>query len=74
MPFFAESNKLDLPNPLDAIDEAVKQGAYILWNHPGWPNDTTTLYPIHRELIAANKIHGVEVFNFGRISESDGLV
>ncbi len=61
--FLINSNKLDVANELDAIDEAVKQGAYILWNHPGWPNDTSTIYPIHRELIAKNKIHGVEIFN-----------
>lgn len=61
--FLQDANKLDVPNELDAIDEAVKQGAYILWNHPGWPNDTSTLYPVHKELIAKNKLHGVEVFN-----------
>ena len=61
--FLKDSNKLDVADELAAIDEAVKQGAYILWNHPGWPNDTSTIYPVHRELIAKNKIHGVEVFN-----------
>ncbi|SHJ43479.1 hypothetical protein SAMN05444280_11955 [Tangfeifania diversioriginum] len=61
--FLEDSNKLDVADELDAIDEAVKQGAFILWNHPGWPNDTSTIYPIHRKLIAENKIHGVEVFN-----------
>ncbi|MDX9881465.1 MAG: PHP domain-containing protein [Prolixibacteraceae bacterium] len=61
--FVQDVNKLDLPNELDAIDEAVKQGAYLLWNHPGWPNDTSTLYPVHQELIAQKKLHGVEVFN-----------
>lgn len=61
--FIQDANKLDVPNELDAIDEAVRQGAYILWNHPGWPNDTSTIYPVHRELIAAKKIHGVEVLN-----------
>jgi histidinol phosphatase-like PHP family hydrolase len=65
--FLQNANKLDLPDALDAIDEAVKQGAYILWNHPGWPDDLSTIYPIHRELIAANKIHGVEVFNSSEV-------
>ncbi len=61
--FLQDANKLEVPNELDAIDEAVKQGAFILWNHPGWPNDTSTIYPVHKKLIAQKKIHGVEVFN-----------
>lgn len=61
--FVQDVNKIDVPNELDAIDEAVKQGAYILWNHPGWPNDTSTIYPVHKKLIAQKKLHGVEVFN-----------
>ena len=61
--FLQDANKLEVTDEIDAIDEAVKQGAFILWNHPGWPNDTSTIYPVHKELIAKNKIHGVEVFN-----------
>ncbi len=61
--FIQDANKLEVPDELDAIDEAVRQGAYILWNHPGWPNDTSTIYPVHLKLIAEKKIHGVEVFN-----------
>lgn len=61
--FVQDVNKIDVPNELDAVDEAVKQGAYILWNHPGWPNDTSTIYPVHKKLIAQKKLHGVEVFN-----------
>ncbi|SHF88431.1 hypothetical protein SAMN05444274_11185 [Mariniphaga anaerophila] len=61
--FVQDANKIEVANELDAIDEAVKQGAYLIWNHPGWPNDTSTLYPIHKELIAKKKLHGAEVFN-----------
>ncbi len=61
--FIEDANKLSVSNELDAIEEAVSQGAFLLWNHPGWPNDTSTIYPVHRELIAAKKILGVEVFN-----------
>lgn len=61
--FIQDANKIDVPNQLDAIDEAIKQGAFILWNHPGWPNDTSTMYPIQKEMIALKKINGVEVFN-----------
>lgn len=61
--FIQDANKLDVKDPLAAIDEALSQGAFIQWNHPGWPNDTSTIYPVHRDLIAKGKIHGVEVFN-----------
>lgn len=61
--FIEDANKLDVPDPVDAIKEAVNQGGFILWNHPGWPNDSSTLYDIHKELIAKKLIHGVELFN-----------
>lgn len=61
--FIKDANKLDVLNPLDAIDNAVEQGAFIMWNHPGWPNDTTTLYPVHKKLMMEMKIHGIELVN-----------
>ena len=61
--FIQDANKLDVSDSIKAIDEAINQGGFVLWNHPGWPDDKCTLYPIHKELIAQNKIHGVEVFN-----------
>jgi len=61
--FLQDISKLDVEKELDAIDEAIEQGAYLILNHPGWPNDTSTLYPIHQELIAKKKLKGVEVFN-----------
>lgn len=60
--FIRDVNKLQVDDPEAAIDEAVRQGAFIQWNHPGWPNDTSTMYAVHRELIGKKKIHGVEVF------------
>ena len=61
--FIDDANPLDIGDPLGAIDIAIKQGAFIMWNHPGWPDDKSTLYPVHEELIANKKIHGIEVFN-----------
>ena len=61
--FIQDANKLDLPDPVDAIKAAVAQGAFILWNHPGWPDDQTTMYDIHKELINNKLIHGVELTN-----------
>ena len=55
---------LDVEDPLVAIDEAKKQGAFVMWNHPGWPDDKSTLYPVHEQLIKEGKINGIEVFNY----------
>jgi predicted metal-dependent phosphoesterase TrpH len=61
--FLKEIEKLAVEDEMEAVEEAIRQGAYLILNHPGWPNDTSTLYPVHRELIAQKKLHGVEVFN-----------
>ena len=62
--FVKDAMKVKNDDGLKAIDEAIKQGAFIEWNHPGWPDLKSTLYPVHQELIKKNKIHGVEVFNY----------
>ena len=62
--FINDANKLDLADPVDAIREAKKQGAFIMWNHPGWPDDKSTLYPIHEQLLKEHLIDGIETFNF----------
>jgi len=61
--FVQDVAKMDVPDELDAVSAAVEQGAYLVLNHPGWPNDTSTLHPVHKELIKQNKLRGVEVFN-----------
>lgn len=61
--FLKDANVLKVDDPLEAIDKALEQGAFIMWNHPGWPNDSSTLYNVHKELIKKKKIHGVEVVN-----------
>jgi predicted metal-dependent phosphoesterase TrpH len=61
--FINDANVMEVEDPLVAIDKALEQGAFILWNHPGWPDDKSTLYPVHEELLKANKIHAVEVLN-----------
>ena len=61
--FIQDANKLEVKDPVDAIKEAVSQGAFILWDHPGWPDDSTTMYDIHKQLIKEKLIHGVELCN-----------
>jgi predicted metal-dependent phosphoesterase TrpH len=62
--FLTDSNPLDTEDPLKAIDIARKQGGIILWNHPGWPDNKSTLYDVHEKLIAEKKIDMVEVHNY----------
>jgi 3',5'-nucleoside bisphosphate phosphatase len=51
----------------DAIEAAVKQGAFIQWNHPGWksqePDGIPKLYDLHRRLLKNGWINGIEFFN-----------
>ncbi|MDH6306873.1 hypothetical protein M2459_003500 [Parabacteroides sp. PF5-5] len=62
--FISDANPMDVEDPLEAIDIAIKQGGFVMWNHPGWPDDKSTLYPVHEQLIKEKKIHGIEVFNY----------
>ena len=61
--FVTDANKADVKEPMDALEAMLEQDAYIIWNHPGWPDDKCTMYPVHEELIAKGKIHGVEIWN-----------
>jgi len=64
--FLSDVNKLDTSNFMDAFIEAGKQGAFIIWNHPGWKAqqpDTCKWWEIHTELLNKGLLHGVEVFN-----------
>ncbi len=61
--FIQDANIIQNPDGAKAMEAALTQGAFILWNHPGWPNDTSTLYPMHQQWLSDKKIHGVEVFN-----------
>lgn len=62
--FISDADALDVEDPLEAIDIADRQGAYIIWNHPGWPDNKSTFYPVHGELIKAGKIDAYEVYNY----------
>lgn len=61
--FITDANPLETENAVDAIDIAIKQGAFMLWNHPGWPDNKSTFYAVHDSLIKEKKIHGIEIFN-----------
>ncbi|MDR0536528.1 MAG: PHP domain-containing protein [Tannerellaceae bacterium] len=62
--FITDANPLAITDSIAAIDIAIAQGGFIQWNHPGWPDNKSTLYPLHEQLIKDKKIHAVEVFNY----------
>jgi 3',5'-nucleoside bisphosphate phosphatase len=64
--FIKNANLLDRENVMDALREARDQGAFILWNHPGWKAqqpDTTLWWEEHTQLLKSDLLHGIEVFN-----------
>lgn len=53
----------------DCYEAAIKQGAFLQWNHPGakfqQPDGIPTLYDIHKRLIKNGWLHGIEFANGG---------
>lgn len=51
----------------DSFEAAIKQGAFLQWNHPGWksqqPDGIPRMYDIHNRLIKNGWLHGIEFFN-----------
>lgn len=66
--FIQDANKLIIKEFLPAIEEAVRQGAFIFWNHPGWivhqPDRVVRWYDIHTTLIERGWMHGIEFANW----------
>jgi histidinol phosphatase-like PHP family hydrolase len=65
--FIKDASLLTADSVMDVFAAAIKQGAFLQWNHPGWksqePDGIAKLYPIHKNLIAKKWIHGIEFFN-----------
>lgn len=64
--FIRNANLLERENVTDALKEAREQGAFILWNHPGWKvqqPDTTLWWQEHTTLLRNDLMHGIEVYN-----------
>jgi len=51
----------------DCYEAAIKQGAFLQWNHPGWKSQQhdgiPRMYDIHFKLIKNGWLHGIEIFN-----------
>lgn len=49
--------------PDEALDQAKKEGAFVVYNHPGWPDKNSDLDEFHLRNIKKGNIQGVEVIN-----------
>ena len=58
-----DGNRIPNPTEMDDFRKAEEQGAFIIWNHPGWPDRKCTLFPLHKQLIKEGRIGAVELFN-----------
>jgi hypothetical protein len=71
--FIRDANRILQDDAMAAFREAKAQGAFIFWNHPDWlgqvPDGIARLSDMHRQLIAENLLHGIEVVNEHTISE-----
>jgi histidinol phosphatase-like PHP family hydrolase len=65
--FVTDVNKLTDPDFMKVVEEAVRQGAFIFWNHPGWktqqPDGIPKFHPVHEEMYKKGWLHGIEFYN-----------
>ena len=65
--FIQDASLIATDSVYSAIEAAVKQGAFIQWNHPGWksqePDGIPKLYDLHKKLLKNGWINGIEFFN-----------
>jgi hypothetical protein len=65
--FVTDASFIDKDSVWDAFEEAIKQGSFLQWNHPGWqaqePDGIPKMYEIHQKLIKNGWLHGIEFFN-----------
>jgi 3',5'-nucleoside bisphosphate phosphatase len=65
--FVTDEAALDRRDWRDAVRAAVRQGAFVFWNHPGWsgqqPDGRARWYPEHTELADSGWIRGIEAVN-----------
>lgn len=65
--FINDAAPMAVDSAWDAVAEAVSQGAFIQWNHPGWrsqqPDGIPRMYAFHKRLLERGWLHGIEFFN-----------
>jgi len=64
--FLTEEDSLKKSDYTDVVNEAKEQGAFVMWNHPGWDRqapDGIKWYDIHTEYLKQVLFQGIEVVN-----------
>lgn len=65
--FIKDASLLRKDSVYDDVEAAVKQGAFIQWNHPGWKvqekDGIPKLYTIHKRLLSKGWLNGIEFYN-----------
>ena len=65
--FITDASLIAKDSAWDCFEAAIKQGAFLQWNHPGWkkqqPDGIPRMYDIHKKLIKKGWLHGIEFFN-----------
>lgn len=65
--FITDASLISQDSVWDCFEAAIKQGAFIQWNHPGWksqqPDGIPKMYDIHKKMIEKGWLHGIEFYN-----------
>ncbi len=61
--FLKDVNQVDVEDPFIAIENAVKQGAFVQWNHPERDFETHANFEFQKKLLEKGYLHGVEIVN-----------
>ncbi len=65
--FITDAELIAKDSVWDCYEAAIKQGAFLQWNHPGWksqqPDGIPRMYEMHRRLIKNGWLHGIEFYN-----------
>ena len=61
--FIEDANLIPDDDPFVAVQNARKQNAFVLFNHPGWAVDTCLVTEFQQRLFDADMIDGIEVVN-----------
>ncbi len=62
--FVKDVNPMRCDDPQQAMDEARKQQAVVMLNHPGWPDDHFELSDVQRKWFDEGRFDAVEIYNW----------
>ena len=61
--FVKDGNTINDKDPEKAIQNALDQDAFIIFNHPGWAQDSCYLSDFKQKMMDKKMFHGIEIFN-----------